>query len=71
MKYIYIVSDIINTRQTPTERYCIAERIPCDVDILHFLNHSGRAGKVLHAYTCGTWAEAQKLAEEWNNENRH
>ena len=48
MKYIYIVSDIINTSQTPTERYCIAERIPC-----------------------GTWAEAQKLAEEWNNANRY
>lgn len=71
MKYIYIVSDIIDTSQKPTERYCIAERIPCDVDILHFLNHSGRAGKVLHAYPCGTWAEAQKLAEEWNGENRH
>lgn len=48
-----------------------AERIPCDADILHFLNNSSRAGKVLHAYPCGTWAEAQKLAKEWNNENRH
>lgn len=38
----------------------------CDVDILNFLNNSSRAGKVLHAYPCGTWAEAQRLAEEWN-----
>lgn len=43
-----------------------AERIPRDADILYFLNNSSRAGKVLHAYPCGTWAEAQRLAEEWN-----
>ena len=71
MKYIYIVSDILDIHQNPTARYFVAERIPCDADILHFLNHSGRAGKVLHAYPCGTWAEAQRLAEEWNSENRH
>lgn len=37
-----------------------------DADILYFLNNSSRAGKVLHAYPCPTWAEAQRLAEEWN-----
>lgn len=43
-----------------------AERIPRDADFLYFLNNSSRAGKVLHAYPCPTWAEAQRLAEEWN-----
>lgn len=64
MKYIYVITD----NETPTMRYYMAERIPCDVDILHFLNNASRAGKTLHAYPCGTWAEAKKLAEEWNAE---
>lgn len=67
MKYIYVITD----NETPTMRYYMAERIPCDEDILHFLNNASRAGKTLHAYPCGTWAEAQRLAEEWNNANKH
>ena len=31
MKYIYIVSDILDINQNPTARYFVAERIPCDV----------------------------------------
>lgn len=71
MKYIYIVSDILDIHQNPTARYFVAERIPRDADILYFLNNSSRAGKVLHAYPCPTWVEAQRLAEEWNGENRY
>lgn len=67
MKYIYVITD----NETPTMRYYMAECIPCDEDILHFLNNASRAGKTLHAYPCGTWAEAQKLAEAWNNANRY
>ena len=67
--YIYIVSDILNINATPTARYFAAERIPCDADILQFLNNSSRAGKVLHAYPCQSWTEAKKRAEEANRAN--
>lgn len=68
-KYIYIVADILDIRQTPTARFFAAERIPCDEDILQCLNNTGRAGKVLHAYPCQSWTEAKKRAEEANRAN--
>lgn len=70
MKYINIVSDIIDIRQNPTARYAIAEKMPKDCDILHFVNNSSRAGHTLHTYICDTWKEAQELADELNNESK-
>lgn len=68
-KYIYVVSDILDIRQTPTARFFVAERIPCDADILQYLNNSSRAGKVLHAYLCQSWTEAKNRAEAANRAN--
>lgn len=63
MKYIYFLTEISNGATS----YYTAERVPCDVDILHFFNNASRAGKTIHAYPCATWAEAQNQAREWND----